>query len=340
MQSRKSNKLLEEFFSCPICLDVMENPITTKCGHNFCHDCMKKNNYECAVCRTPLLQTEIALNYQLNKTIEVMRSMEEEELKKRYFNIGGDREQLNNLKTTSNGVNYNMTNNFNRQRNSTSKRQSSFQNTNSSLSINPVGSNFNFNINYSSQIGPTNKYRIKRTFSMINCFSEISNSNNKNNNYPIHPDHPNTSLNNYSSNYNRPINNSGQNYSLNNFIGQNSLQQSSIKFNMSNSNGIESFLDNIMLDFKLDPTAYLNSLPKSTNQSNFTGINPSESQSLPTHNNFNNININVYNVVDRGSNTNNDINAGYSNGNNPHSQSVPEPNFHDYYKARKFFKYQ
>ncbi|XP_030222731.1 E3 ubiquitin-protein ligase TRIM39-like [Gadus morhua] len=45
----------EENFSCSICLDVFNNPISTACGHNFCRTCLTKFwdeqvQYKCPVC--------------------------------------------------------------------------------------------------------------------------------------------------------------------------------------------------------------------------------------------------------------------------------------------------
>ncbi|CAL8284598.1 unnamed protein product [Arctogadus glacialis] len=45
----------EENFSCSICLDVFDNPVTTTCGHNFCRTCITRFwdgqvQYKCPVC--------------------------------------------------------------------------------------------------------------------------------------------------------------------------------------------------------------------------------------------------------------------------------------------------
>lgn len=47
----------DEKFSCPICLEVLENPIAIPCGHTFCKDCLYSSenisgSSTCPVCRT------------------------------------------------------------------------------------------------------------------------------------------------------------------------------------------------------------------------------------------------------------------------------------------------
>lgn len=80
-----SNKLLEDFFSCPICYEVMTLPSTTKCGHNFCFGCIKSNFFQCAICRIKLDENEVTVNYQMKENIEMIRRMDDEELKEKYF---------------------------------------------------------------------------------------------------------------------------------------------------------------------------------------------------------------------------------------------------------------
>lgn len=42
---------------CPICLEVLTNPRSGPCMHNFCEECIweyiKDNHSECPTCRTP-----------------------------------------------------------------------------------------------------------------------------------------------------------------------------------------------------------------------------------------------------------------------------------------------
>ncbi|CAL8240639.1 unnamed protein product [Gadus morhua 'NCC'] len=50
-----NTSLSEENFSCSICLDVFNSPVTTTCGHNFCRTCITKSwdeqvQYKCPVC--------------------------------------------------------------------------------------------------------------------------------------------------------------------------------------------------------------------------------------------------------------------------------------------------
>lgn len=55
----KSVELDSEILSCPICLDLLTDPVTVPCGHNYCMDCIKvywdseggKPGYVCPQCR-------------------------------------------------------------------------------------------------------------------------------------------------------------------------------------------------------------------------------------------------------------------------------------------------
>ncbi|KAK2556926.1 E3 ubiquitin-protein ligase RNF114, partial [Acropora cervicornis] len=47
----------EEKFSCPVCLEIFESPVSIPCGHTFCIDCLNSSENasgksRCPVCRT------------------------------------------------------------------------------------------------------------------------------------------------------------------------------------------------------------------------------------------------------------------------------------------------
>jgi hypothetical protein len=56
-------------FECPICLDLLSNPISLPCGHNFCYGCKKDftilGTKKCPVCRREYPKT----HYQVNNMI-------------------------------------------------------------------------------------------------------------------------------------------------------------------------------------------------------------------------------------------------------------------------------
>lgn len=57
----KEHQSLVSLLKCPICLDMMINPVRTKCGHSFCRHCMElwitekgvRGKVSCPSCQSP-----------------------------------------------------------------------------------------------------------------------------------------------------------------------------------------------------------------------------------------------------------------------------------------------
>ncbi|XP_063076111.1 uncharacterized protein LOC134466147 [Engraulis encrasicolus] len=54
MAAVANGALSAEQFQCPICLDVLNEPVSTPCGHNFCAACIKRNWDGSVTCQCPL----------------------------------------------------------------------------------------------------------------------------------------------------------------------------------------------------------------------------------------------------------------------------------------------
>ncbi|XP_056445507.1 E3 ubiquitin-protein ligase TRIM39-like [Gadus chalcogrammus] len=85
----------EDNLLCSICLDVFRNPVSTRCGHNFCRTCItkfwdKKQKYNCPICNhlfqtRPYLQvntllSEMAAQWRTSVRVKVQPCVEPAEV--------------------------------------------------------------------------------------------------------------------------------------------------------------------------------------------------------------------------------------------------------------------
>ncbi|CAO2612268.1 Tripartite motif-containing protein 75 [Lemmus lemmus] len=64
---------------CNICLDDLQDPVTTECEHNFCHSCLTsfcadpQGGFSCPLCRQPCQVKNLTCNVQLGRTVEMVQ---------------------------------------------------------------------------------------------------------------------------------------------------------------------------------------------------------------------------------------------------------------------------
>ncbi|XP_025051518.1 RING finger protein 112 isoform X2 [Alligator sinensis] len=77
---------LWEDVSCSICLDILDNPVSIKCGHNFCHQCLSKywdevlaqgEVTQCPECRQPCARDHVMPDTRLRSVVEKIIEMEQ-----------------------------------------------------------------------------------------------------------------------------------------------------------------------------------------------------------------------------------------------------------------------
>ncbi|XP_039860087.1 nuclear factor 7, brain isoform X3 [Simochromis diagramma] len=75
--------LSEEQFTCPICLEVFNKPVTTPCGHSFCQTCISSywdgnttKMYQCPLCKESFLKRPaLHINLTLKEITEQFKQM-------------------------------------------------------------------------------------------------------------------------------------------------------------------------------------------------------------------------------------------------------------------------
>ncbi|NXS54394.1 BRCA1 protein, partial [Brachypteracias leptosomus] len=70
---------MQKNLECPICLDVVEEPVSTKCDHIFCRFCMfkllskkKKDAIQCPLCKTEVTKRSLKENSRFKQLIEAL----------------------------------------------------------------------------------------------------------------------------------------------------------------------------------------------------------------------------------------------------------------------------
>nr|KAF6438012.1 hypothetical protein HJG59_008708 [Molossus molossus] len=95
---------IKEEVSCPICLELLKEPLSLDCGHSFCQACITANNKEsmmgqegeshCPVCRLNYQPGNLRLNRHVANIVEMLREVRlipEEEQKRNLCVRHGER---------------------------------------------------------------------------------------------------------------------------------------------------------------------------------------------------------------------------------------------------------
>ncbi|XP_037700748.1 E3 ubiquitin-protein ligase TRIM31 [Choloepus didactylus] len=81
MASPQFASKLQEEVTCPICMDILQDPVTIDCGHNFCLRCItlsgkpSDNTVKCALCSKSVRRDTLRPNWLLMNLVEKIQAM-------------------------------------------------------------------------------------------------------------------------------------------------------------------------------------------------------------------------------------------------------------------------
>ncbi|XP_054767933.2 breast cancer type 1 susceptibility protein-like [Lytechinus pictus] len=74
--------LMQKNLECSICLDLLQDPVSTKCDHQFCNFCVlallqssRKPSARCPLCKVVITKRSLTKNEQLDKIVKAVRSV-------------------------------------------------------------------------------------------------------------------------------------------------------------------------------------------------------------------------------------------------------------------------
>ncbi|XP_013210466.1 E3 ubiquitin-protein ligase TRIM31-like [Microtus ochrogaster] len=81
MASLKQASKLRKDMTCPVCIEILRDPVTTDCGHNFCLQCINQvgktaENPQCPLCKLPMNKNAFRPNKLLASIAENIQAMD------------------------------------------------------------------------------------------------------------------------------------------------------------------------------------------------------------------------------------------------------------------------